>query len=162
MQTLLLHLIRAYQRRVSPHKGYGCAHRLHRQRASGCSGVGLRAIRRHGAWRGLLMLRQRLQRCAQSARWLREQRRRQGGGMWVPQAQRGECDLGCDPGDLPCDCGCGSERLERRILDFFARTHARWMARRGIYSWLHANRHLLAVLMVLAIFAFGAYQLWRS
>ena len=159
MQTLLLHLIRAYQRSVSPHKGYGCAHRLHRQRASGCSGVGLRAIRRHGAWRGLLMLRQRLQRCAQSAKWLREQRRRQGGGMWVPQAQRGECDLGCDPTDVPCACG---DRMENRIVDFFARKHAQWMARRGIYSWMHANSHLLAVLLMLAFFAFGAYQIWRS
>lgn len=161
MQPLLLQLIRAYQRHVSPHKGYGCAHRLHRQRASGCSGVGLHAIRRHGAWRGLLMLRQRLQRCARSAQWLREQRRRNEGGMWVPQAQRGECDPGCDLGDLPCDCGCG-ERLERRIRDFFARKHARWLARRGIYSWLHANRHLLAVLLILAFFAFGACQIWRS
>ena len=79
--------------------------------------------------------------------------------MWVPQAQRGECDPGCDLGDLPCDCGCGSQRLERRIRDFFARTHARWMARRGVYSWLHANRHLLAVL---AFVALSAWLIWRG
>ncbi len=122
MKTWLLHAIRAYQRWLSPRKGYGCAHRVHRRRASGCSGLGLRAIRRYGAWRGLLVLRQRFKRCAQSAQWLHEQQRRNAGRPWVPQAQRGDCDLGCgdaDCGNLPCNiCDCSNlAQHDERLRD---------------------------------------------
>ncbi len=69
MKTMLLRAIRLYQRHLSQRKGYACAWRVRTGGAS-CSALGYRAIRRHGAWRGLLILRVRLQRCAQAQRAL--------------------------------------------------------------------------------------------
>ena len=103
MRTLLLALIRLYQRHLSPRKGYGCAYRLHCGGA-GCSGLGWRAIRWKGAWAGLFLLRERLARCAAVHARAHPARR-------LPAAQRGDCDCGgcdtpggCDLGDA-CDVG---------------------------------------------------------
>lgn len=98
MKTLLLAAIRAYQRHVSPHKGYGCAYRLHTGHGS-CSHLGFRAVRRYGVWQGLAVLRRRLFLCGVA--------HRRYGIAALPrlgQAQRGFCDASCD---LPCDApGC--------------------------------------------------------
>lgn len=113
MKRFALRAIRFYQRHLSPRQGFGCAYRCHTGRA-GCSGLGYRAIRRFGLWRGLLILRQRLDKCGVAYR-----RHFAGRGAW--QAQAGFCDVGCDfpcdcdplaaGGDLlmnlPCDCGTG-------------------------------------------------------
>ncbi|RYY70807.1 MAG: membrane protein insertion efficiency factor YidD [Comamonadaceae bacterium] len=90
--TLTLAAIRAYQRFVSPYKGFSCAYRCHTGCAS-CSALGYRAIRRFGVLRGAGILRQRLERCT-----VAHQR-------YTPMArarlqQAGYCDLSCD---LPCD-----------------------------------------------------------
>jgi putative component of membrane protein insertase Oxa1/YidC/SpoIIIJ protein YidD len=53
VKTLLLTLIRLYQRHVSPRKGFACAYRVHTGCAS-CSHLGYRAIRRYGVWQGLV------------------------------------------------------------------------------------------------------------
>lgn len=100
MKRFALALIRAYQRWISPRKGFHCAHRVHRGGA-GCSAVGARLIRRHGLWHGLRLLRERLRRCgavhAQARRPL--------------VAQRGDCDIGCiDVPGADCD-GPGRFRL---------------------------------------------------
>ena len=93
-RTALLAAIRGYKRRVSPHKGYACAYRVHTGGGS-CSTLGLRAISRFGAWRGLGVLRLRLAECRVAADALRQRR-------FVPrQAQAGFIDC-----DLPCDASC--------------------------------------------------------
>lgn len=61
--------IGAYQRYVSPYKGFCCAHRARTGHAS-CSQFARRAIERCGLLAGLWLLRRRLQACAGSYRAL--------------------------------------------------------------------------------------------
>ncbi|MGI4857276.1 MAG: membrane protein insertion efficiency factor YidD [Janthinobacterium lividum] len=104
LKSMALGAIRLYQRRVSPHKGFSCAYRVHAQGAS-CSNYGHRVIERHGLWLGLRLLRRRLEQCA----W--HQHRHRVKPAIVPGAaapggfgrrQAGFVDPGCDDG-----CGCG-------------------------------------------------------
>ena len=91
---LLLAAIRGYKRHLSPHKGFACAYRVHEGCAS-CSSLGLRAISRYGAWRGLGVLRLRLEQCRLVAEEHRARRR-------TPSlAQAGFIDC-----DVPCDASC--------------------------------------------------------
>ena len=107
-----------YQRWLSPHKGFACAYRVHTGRAS-CSTLAGRAVRRHGAWGGLGVLRVRLACCAEAHARHHPPRR----AAW--HRQRGACDAGCD---LPCDgpdlgqaidcCQCGDcGHLGDRLAD---------------------------------------------
>jgi putative component of membrane protein insertase Oxa1/YidC/SpoIIIJ protein YidD len=64
-------LIGGYQRYVSPHKGFCCAYRAHTGKPS-CSEFARRAIRRHGLFEGLLLLRLRFAACSTSATVLSE------------------------------------------------------------------------------------------
>jgi len=117
MQALLLALIRFYKRFISPHKGYACAYRVYTGHAS-CSTLGYRAIRRHGAWMGLGLLKKRGRLCGVA-------RRRYAPVQRPLAAQRGDCDPGCDgdgcdlpgPKDLDCcdlvDCCDWPERKKR-------------------------------------------------
>lgn len=120
-RTLLLAAIRGYKRHLSPHKGYGCPCRV-RLGMPSCSTLGLRAVSRYGAWRGLGVLRLRLREC----RLVREEFASRPPRMPRP-AEAGfvDCDLPCDAPtcDLPhctlgdacdvlgwfdcCDCGDG-------------------------------------------------------
>lgn len=103
MKTLLLAAIRAYQRHLSPRKGYGCAYRIHTGHCS-CSNLGFRAVRRYGVWQGLAVLQRRLHLCGVAHR-----RYSPRPALSRGHAQRGFCDAGCDaPGcDLPsCDLPC--------------------------------------------------------
>lgn len=102
LRTLALAAIRCYRRYLSPLKGYRCAHSVHTGGPT-CSAVGYRAIRWRGFRAGLVILRQRLQRCGDVHRRFNTPRRR------PPIAQRGDCDVSCI--DLPCDAGdahCGN------------------------------------------------------
>ena len=94
-RLLLLAAIRAYKRHVSPRKGFSCAYRVH-VGACSCSTLGLRAVSRYGAWRGLGVLRLRLGQCRLASDALRQQRR-----AFVPQGQGGFIDC-----DIPCDGSC--------------------------------------------------------
>ena len=96
-RPLLLAAIRGYKRHVSPHKGFACAYRVHEGCAS-CSTLGLRAISRYGAWRGLGVLRLRLEQCHLVAEEQRERRARR---ITAPIAQAGFIDC-----DVPCDASC--------------------------------------------------------
>jgi putative component of membrane protein insertase Oxa1/YidC/SpoIIIJ protein YidD len=59
---IALGLIAGYQRWISPYKGFRCAHSvLHG--GPGCSGYAKRAIREHGLWRAVGMVRQRFRDC---------------------------------------------------------------------------------------------------
>jgi len=93
-RTALLAAIRGYKRHVSPHKGYACAYRVHTGGGS-CSTLGLRAISRFGAWRGLGVLRLRLAECRLAADALRQRH------FVARRAQAGFIDC-----DLPCDASC--------------------------------------------------------
>ncbi|MFZ1492799.1 MAG: membrane protein insertion efficiency factor YidD [Candidatus Competibacter denitrificans] len=107
MRSLVLAAIRAYQRYVSPYKGFCCAYHVHTAHAS-CSTLGYRAVRRYGGLIGLAILRQRLNLCGVV------QRRHTPTRHHPFPRQRGDCDIGWD---LPCDspgdwvpdvCNCGS------------------------------------------------------
>ncbi len=118
MQRLALAAIRFYQRRISPHKGFCCAYRVHTGGAS-CSTLGYRAIRRFGIWRGLTLLRRRLAKCGVASQRQRAQRpechthasRHAKPPHW--QAQAGYCDPGFsyDCGFMACDFVSNSSAL---------------------------------------------------
>jgi uncharacterized protein len=93
--SLLLAAIGFYKRHVSPHKGFACAYRMH-VGACSCSTLGLRAVSRYGAWRGLGVLRLRFGQCRLAADELHRRPR-----PFVPPGQAGFCDC-----DVPCDASC--------------------------------------------------------
>lgn len=95
MRDLAIACIRLYQRHLSPLKGYTCAYRHHTGRC-GCSGLGLRAIRRYGALHGLSILQRRLYLCGVAYRRHAPVHKR------PHRSQRGDCvplDCGLDAGD---------------------------------------------------------------
>lgn len=94
MRSLILFAIRAYQRCLSPYKGFSCAYRCHTGRAS-CSDFGYRAIRLLGVGAGLSILRERMFLCGVAHRRHAPPRVRP---HWK---QRGDCDVGCDGCDFP-------------------------------------------------------------
>jgi putative component of membrane protein insertase Oxa1/YidC/SpoIIIJ protein YidD len=104
-RVLALLAITAYQRFVSPHKGYSCAYRVYTGRCS-CSWLGFRAVRRFGVLRGLGVLRLRFAQCALAFRALASPRR-------APRLQAGFVDaaLGCDMCGTATDAVCCSEAL---------------------------------------------------
>ena len=93
-RALLLAAIRGYKRHVSPYKGFSCACRVHLG-ARSCSTLGLRAISRYGAWRGLGVLRLRLEQCHLVAEEFRAR------PFVARPAQAGFVDC-----DVPCDASC--------------------------------------------------------
>jgi uncharacterized protein len=100
---LLLAAIRGYKRHVSPRKGFACACRVHLGACS-CSTLGLRAISRYGAWRGLGVLRLRLQQC----RLVAEEWRARPVAVRTAQAGFIDCDLPCDGSCIDASsCSCG-------------------------------------------------------
>lgn len=108
MRLLLMAAIRAYQRHISPHKGFACAYRVHTGAAS-CSSLGWRVLRRHGVLKGLALISERTRRCGQVHRQHHRPQadvaspRPLAQGPWG-QGQRGVCDLPCDGvGDGACD-----------------------------------------------------------
>ncbi|VWX59340.1 conserved hypothetical protein [Burkholderiales bacterium 8X] len=123
MKAIVLAAIRFYQRAISPSKGFGCAHRVHRGSAS-CSALGLRAVRRYGVLKGMAVLRLRLGRCSEVYREAHPPRKALMRRA-VPPLQRGSCEVPCDlhcdaPGGRlleVCDCldcgSCGSRRREK-------------------------------------------------
>ncbi len=102
MRGLVILAIRAYQRFVSPHKGFVCAYRVHTGRCS-CSELGRRVVQRKGVFTGLLLLDARLQRCGDISRNRSKSLHPQQGVI--------HCDLpdlsGCDCGGDACSGGCG-------------------------------------------------------
>ncbi|WP_342114281.1 membrane protein insertion efficiency factor YidD [Pseudoduganella sp. OTU4001] len=91
MRGILLAAIKAYQRHLSPRKGYHCAHRvLHG--GDGCSGYGYRVIERFGVRLGVALLFRRFDDCSAAMRAMQR----------PTNYQAGECDIG-----VPLDCDCG-------------------------------------------------------
>jgi len=110
MKFLVLLAITAYQRHLSPYKGYGCAYRIHTG-CAGCSALGYRAVRRYGVLQGWRVLQRRLVLCGVA------HRRFSANPVRPPIAQRGDCDPGCDlPFDGSCD-GPGGKGMAGRVCD---------------------------------------------
>jgi uncharacterized protein len=63
LKTIALRAIELYQKYLSPRKGFSCAYRVHAG-GMGCSGFGKHAIRKHGFFLGLVLLRRRLAKCS--------------------------------------------------------------------------------------------------
>lgn len=62
MQGIALGLIDFYQRRLSPHKGYRCAHRVYHGSVS-CSEYGRQVIQARGLFAGLTLIAGSIQEC---------------------------------------------------------------------------------------------------
>ena len=69
---LSLGLIRFYQRRISPHKGFRCAHAV-AHGGPGCSGYAAAVIRARGVWGALALIRQRFRDCRDAFELLKAQ-----------------------------------------------------------------------------------------
>lgn len=106
MRRLALAMIRFYQRRLSPRKGFSCAYRVHTGGLS-CSAYGAAVIARFGTVTGLALLRRRLKRCTAQHR-LHPPRRPLPGLL---RSQRGEVDADCGC-ELPEVAECGSEACD--------------------------------------------------
>lgn len=98
-------MIAGYQRWISPVKGYRCAHAvLHG--GPGCSGFAQQAIRAHGLWRGLALLRERFRHCRQAMLTLngeeelkRRQHKNRNDGRWFSWGDAAWCGAeGCCAG----------------------------------------------------------------
>lgn len=109
LQRLALAAIHAYQRWLSPRKGFVCAFRVHTGRDS-CSAYGYRVISRYGVPAGITLLRRRLADCGVQHRLHAPPPRPQPG----LRRQAGFCDAPCDvPCDVPCDGGGGGKGVGR-------------------------------------------------
>ena len=96
MRILALAAIQAYQRLISPYKGFCCAYRHHTGRSS-CSSLGYRAIRMYGVISGISILRRRTYLCGVAHRRYSSPHQNR------LHPQQGICDLSCDlPGEYPC------------------------------------------------------------
>ena len=111
--------IRAYQRHLSPHKGFNCAYRRATGR-DGCSGYGARMIGRFGLMAGLALLRRRLRLCGQT------HRRRPVVPNPILYYQRGDCDVPCDADCLDCAGDCSCNPLERYLDEKWRNARYRW------------------------------------
>lgn len=130
LNSLILGAIRFYRKHLSHRKGYRCAYGMATGRST-CSTVGLRAFRRAGAWRGLLLLNRQFDRCAMAREDLLEADSGRYARLARPMGRRaaqagvvdcGGCDApGCDAPscELPtCDvpsCDIPSCRLGRGL-----------------------------------------------
>ena len=134
LAKLSLRAIHAYQRFLSPRKGYSCAFRCATGR-DGCSGYGYRVIQRFGLIAGLALLRRRLRLCGDTYR------RRTTVPNPVLYYQRGDCDPGCGGDCLPdlsgnnicnpcdvCNCSGGDCGNPRRAWND-------WRTRRQLRKW---------------------------
>lgn len=107
---LALEAIAAYQRFVSPYKGFRCAYAYHTGCAS-CSRLGYRAIRWRGLLDGLTLLFQRFDRCRNVYTRFRKPRPSH---TRLAHRQRGFCDaLAC----IPCDAGCAAAPCDATPCD---------------------------------------------
>ena len=98
MRKLLAYCISCYQKRLSPHKGFSCAHRgLHK--GDSCSEFTKKSILEKGIFASLKEIKQRFNECRDAALIIHKR---------PPIAQRGDCDFGLSACDVSsCDFGSG-------------------------------------------------------
>lgn len=114
MRRVALAAIRAYQRWISPYKGYRCT-LCAVTGAESCSNYGFRVIERFGLRRGLGLLDRRLELCGHVHRTFARARPAPAVRNPWRHKEQGICDLpcdspGCDGPDLHCHGGsaCGN------------------------------------------------------
>ena len=97
VSPLSCRLIEVYQRRLSPLKGFHCAYRARKGRAS-CSEFARRAIERLGVLTGVALLRRRFDKCNRAARALEyEAARAKKKGRWKDRCwSAANSGPGCD------------------------------------------------------------------
>lgn len=71
LKPIAVQSIKAYQKFISPHKGWNCAHALVHGGPS-CSNYGLVVIKEHGVLRGLTLLKARFRECSQATALLKK------------------------------------------------------------------------------------------
>ena len=101
--------IAGYQRWLSPRKGYACAYRMVHG-GTGCSGHAKAAIRDHGLWAALPLIRARLAACGEAAALLRQR----AGTQDKDRRKKGHWADGCDCS--PC-CGPRGGHLDGCDID---------------------------------------------
>jgi putative component of membrane protein insertase Oxa1/YidC/SpoIIIJ protein YidD len=129
MKYFALAAIKFYQRFISPYKGYRCAYSA-MTGCKSCSVLGFRAIRRFGVLQGVVLLKQRLQRCAVAYHRYRKPSLPVMRGPLSAQRGFGDCgacDLACTGADACAlldgcaECAsigdCGLLRSRRRRQD---------------------------------------------
>ena len=98
MRKIIAYLITIYQRRISPHKGYTCAHKgVHN--GDSCSEYTKKTILEKGLFPSIKHIQQRFSECREAA---------QANQRSNLKYQRGDCDLGlsgCDSPDISDSCG---------------------------------------------------------
>ncbi len=114
--------IRAYQRWISPYKGFHCAHAM-LHGGPGCSGYAAEAIRSLGVIGALGPIRVRFRDCRAAFETLASQRQEEQQDDGAPEKPKKEgavskycpaacvdCDLGAAPGGVACgSAGAGAE-----------------------------------------------------
>ena len=96
MRRLFAYFIYLYQSKVSPHKGFTCAHRgLHG--GDSCSEYAKKQLIEHGVFTCLKATKKRFKECRDAAGTIQQR---------PPLSQRGDCDLGLSSCDV---CSGGSE-----------------------------------------------------
>jgi putative component of membrane protein insertase Oxa1/YidC/SpoIIIJ protein YidD len=103
MMWFVLSMIRAYQRWISPLKGYSCAYRVHAGGLS-CSGYGYSVVKRFGAPMGIKLLQRRMTKCGEM--FDRHCHHIKTNVSAKAKFQSGHCDVsfdGCDPSIDGCD-----------------------------------------------------------
>jgi putative component of membrane protein insertase Oxa1/YidC/SpoIIIJ protein YidD len=153
MKKPILLAITAYQRYISPYKGFHCAFHAHTGRDT-CSGYGYRVFSRYGTLRGWRLLRRRFTACSAAATLLQQRTAANPPRLTARQAgflDCGGCDApGCDlPGldSMPCDdivniADCCS-RKPKSIRDW------------DCVDWLTA-------IAILGIIIVALFLLWRT
>lgn len=110
MQSIIILLIRFYQKFISPYKGFRCAYAVLHQGDS-CSFAIKQLIERHGVFRGLALAKNQFQSCKQAYFELTEDKKKKD-NKWHDFCCMGtDCDVlncapkkSCDLPELPCDC----------------------------------------------------------
>ena len=72
MKLISLLLIDIYQRRISPNKGFRCAHRAYFGRST-CSVYGKKAISKHGTFTGVKLISRRFKSCSMAIQKIEEE-----------------------------------------------------------------------------------------
>ncbi|KIT18146.1 membrane protein insertion efficiency factor YidD [Jannaschia aquimarina] len=93
----------AYQRWLSPRKGWRCAYSV-AHGGTGCSGYVKHAIREHGLWRAIPLARVRFRECKQAALAFAAQPARDG-ARTEPRKRNDKTRRRCNNA---CDCGTGA------------------------------------------------------
>ncbi len=152
MKKPILLAITAYQRYISPYKGFHCAFHAHTGRDT-CSGYGYRVFARYGTLRGWRLLRRRFTACSAQAALHRTRSGQINAGSISHQGGFIDCG-GCDsPSCEMPSCGdvldiaecCGELEKKRRTTSCREWDCADW----------------LNFLLLIAVIAGVAYLIWR-